>query len=99
MNLPMRVTQWTLFVCDMHKFMVHFLKLKMASNSSIFRLQKLGSGGLQTHSKKVGLTHSELVGFGLGFGDILEWVYVVGLLWGSYENFRVPLPTIKTHSF
>ena len=56
-------------------------------------------GTLQTHSKKVGLTHSELVGFGIGFGEILEWVWVVGLLWWSYENFGVPPPTINTHSF
>ena len=39
-----------------------------------FPAPKIGLRGLQTHSKKVGLTHSEIVGFGLVFGEILEWV-------------------------
>ena len=43
----------------------------------------------------MGQTHSELV----GFGEIFEWVLVVGLLSRSYENFGVPPPTFKTHSF
>ena len=52
-----------------------FLEAEYGIKLINFPAPKIGlRGTLQTHSKKVGLTHSELVGFGIGFGEILEWV-------------------------